>query len=274
MKPIPILRHVPHEPAGTIEDALATAGLEFQYIDLFREAPADFTTDGPPGLIVMGGPMNVDETAQYPFLAQEIGWIRDAVRRQVPVLGVCLGSQLLAKALGARVYPMGGGSTLKRELQPGSTLKRELQRVVPIKEIGWFQIELTPEAASDPLFGYRCEGGNRDWGQQPPKLTVFQWHGDTFDLPERAVCLARSEVCPHQVFRYGDSAWGLQFHIEMTAAMVDDWLGEPGNCGELAELPYVDLEAIRAQTARELPKLQAVAQDVLGRFAAICRQRA
>ena len=104
----------------------------------------------------------------------------------LPVLGICLGAQLLAKTLGARVYPN------------------------RVKEIGWYPIELTPAAADDPLFA------------QSGAQTVFQWHGDTFDLPAGAVHLARSPLCENQAFRYGHNAYGLQFHIEMTAAMIDD----------------------------------------------------
>ena len=109
----------------------------------------------------------------------------------LPVLGICLGSQLLAKTLGARVYPN------------------------HVKEIGWYPVELTPAAADDPLF---AQSGTR---------TMFQWHGDTFDLPSGAVHLARSPACENQAFRYGRRAYGLQFHIEMTAAMIDDWLSVP-----------------------------------------------
>jgi GMP synthase (glutamine-hydrolysing) len=240
MTPIPILRHVPHEPAGTLVDALAAAGLEFRYVDLFQDAAAASRLDltGVPGLVVMGGPMNVDQTAQYPFLATEVELIRQALARRVPMLGICLGAQLLAKAAGAKVYPN------------------------RIKEIGWYSIDLSPAAATDPLLT-GCG----------TSLDVFQWHGDTFDLPPGAVHLASSPACRNQAFRAGPCAYGLQFHIEMTAAMIDDWLGEPGNCGELAELDYIDPEAIRAATPERLPALEVLARQVLGRFAALCRRR-
>ena len=142
MKPVLALRHVPHEGIGTIEDALRRAELPYSIVDLFRELPQEFHPEQFSGLIVMGGPMNVDETDRYPFLADEVRWIRQTVDAGLPVLGVCLGSQLLAKALGARVYPN------------------------RIKEIGWYDIELTAAAKSDPLFG-DCQAAE----------TVFQWHG-------------------------------------------------------------------------------------------------
>ena len=155
----------------------------------------------------------------------------------IPLLGICLGSQLLAKAFGAKVYPG------------------------PIKEIGWYPLALTVAAAEDRLFA-GCG----------PKFTVFQWHGDTFDLP-RAVHLAQSPLYRNQAFRIGPSAYGLQFHIEMTSEMIEDWLTESGNCGELASLDYIDAELIRQKTAHELPGLQTLADKVLSRFAELCRER-
>ena len=232
-----ILRHMPHEPGGTLETALTDAGLGFRYVNLYREVPARLPLDGACGLVALGGPMNVDEVDRYPFLALDVQWIEQALAMDLPFLGICLGSQLLAKTLGARVYPN------------------------RVKEIGWYPVELTSAAADDPLF---AQSGTR---------TTFQWHGDTFDLPSGAIHLARSPACENQAFRYGQRAYGLQFHIEMTASMIDDWLGVPDNCRELAELDYIDPTRIRAQTPQELPRLQAMAADVFGRFAEMCLRR-
>jgi len=131
MKPILILRHVPHESAGTLEDALTAAGLKFRYVDLFQKIPsaAELDLTAAAGLVVMGGPMNVDETDKYPFLAAEIDWIRQALAARLPTLGICLGAQLLAKACGAKVFSN------------------------RVKEIGWYVIDVTPQAKDDPLFG-------------------------------------------------------------------------------------------------------------------------
>ncbi len=229
-----ILRHVPHEPAGTLETIFSDAGLAYQYVDLFDRVPDELPLAQSAGLVVLGGPMNVDEVDRYPFLARDVDWIQAALELQTPMLGICLGAQLLAKALGSRVYP-----------------NRE-------KEIGWHPIELTPQAADDPLF---AASGER---------MVFHWHGDTFDLPAGAVHLASSTRCVHQAFRFGARAWGLQFHIEMTAGMVDDWFDELERCGEVGQWK-VDPSAVRRQTPEELPRLQALAQQVLGRFAVLCR---
>jgi GMP synthase (glutamine-hydrolysing) len=237
MKPVFILCHVPHEKAGSLESYFDEAGIECRYVELFREIPQQLPLDQAAALLVMGGPMSVNDVDQYPFLATEVDWIQQAVQQQLPVLGICLGSQLLAKAMGAKVYPN------------------------HLKEIGWYPLETLPATAEDPLFA-GCEG----------KETVFQWHGDTFDLPPGAVLLAQSTLCKHQAFRVGPRAWGLQFHIEMTLDMVDSWLSEPDNCDELARLEYIDPADIRAAAPHEFPKMQQLGRRVLSRFAAMCGQ--
>lgn len=233
MKPVLAVRHVPHEPLGQLETFLNEAGLAIQTVDLFNHVPQSLDLRQAAALIVMGGPMNVDQTDRYPFLARDVEWIRQALELHVPMLGICLGAQLLAKALGARVYANG------------------------VKEIGWYPLEILPAAQGDPLFA-----GARS------TETVFQWHGDTFDLPAGAVHLAQSRQCKHQAFRYGQWAYGLQFHIEMTPDMVQSWLADPGNRDELAQLDYIDPSAILAQTPEKMPAMAELGRRVLGRFAA------
>jgi GMP synthase (glutamine-hydrolysing) len=236
MKPVLVLRHVAHEGLGTIADALALRRIAYNVVEMFANPPRNFDPREAGGLIVMGGPMNVDETDRYPFLADEVRWLRQAIDAELPVLGICLGAQLLAKALGSRVFAN------------------------QVKEIGWYDVELLPEAADDRLF---CKVAS--------PVTVFHWHGDTFDLPAGAVYLARSSQCTNQAFRFGRSAYGLQFHLEMTAAMIEDWLGEENNCGELAGLDYIDPLAIRRQTPERLLGMQKLAQQVFQRFAELCQ---
>jgi GMP synthase (glutamine-hydrolysing) len=248
MHTVPVFRHVPHETLGTIGTALERAGLAAQYVDLFAQPPLRLDLRGAPGLVVLGGPMNVDETDKYPFLGREVEWIRTAVDAGVPVLAICLGAQLLAKSLGAKVFSNG------------------------IKEIGWYSVDLTPQAVGDALLGTVAKELARS--TSPGRVTVFQWHGDTFDLPAGAVHLAHSEACRHQAFRYGDSAYALQFHLEVTAEMIDDWLNEKGNCDELAALDYIDPQAIRRRTPQEIPAMQTLGATVFGHFAALCAQRA
>ena len=237
-----VLRHMPREDLGAIASHLSNAGLTWEYLDTIGKADSAPAEIAKPdlrrlaGMIVLGGPMNVDEVEKYPVLGQELQWIREVLTLGLPLLGVCLGAQLLAKALGARVYPN------------------------QVKEIGWYELEMLPATAEDPLFAGCAQRG-----------TVFQWHGDTFDLPPGARRLARSAQCRHQAFSYGPAAYGLQFHIEMTAEMIDDWLAAPENCAELAAFDYIAPAAILAATAESLPKMRLLGDRVLSRFAAQCR---
>ena len=150
-------------------------------------------------LIFLGGPMSVNDG--LPFLERELEVVRQALDRGQPVLGICLGSQLIARALGASVYRN------------------------PVKEIGWFEIRLTEAGARDALFG--CMNGTE---------RVFHWHGETFDLPRGATLLASSEACRNQAFRWGSNVYGLQFHLEVTPAMIADWCVQDENCGDVREL--------------------------------------
>lgn len=234
--PVLVLRHVAHVPLGSLEQVFAEEGVEFTYVDLFEDVPEGLPLDEIAGLVVLGGPMNANETAAYPFLDRELGWIRAAVARQTPLLGICLGAQLMAKALGGRVTAN------------------------PVKEIGWYDLELLPKAAGDRLLG-GCG----------PRETVFEWHGDTFTLPEGAVLLASTPQCGNQVFRVGPAAWGLQFHVEMTGSLIEQWLDRPGFAVEAAKLGTIDPAAIRRAIPDRLPAMQAFTHEVLRRFARLCR---
>jgi GMP synthase (glutamine-hydrolysing) len=235
MKPILALRHVPHEGLGLLTGAFTERGLAHEVLDMPGHQLRSFDPANWAGLVVLGGPMNVDEVGRYPFLADEARWIEQSVAVGLPVLGICLGAQLLAKASGARVYPNA------------------------IKEIGWYRVDWTGDAAVDSLFA-GCRASS----------DVFQWHGDTFDLPQNATLLATSTHCRNQAFRVGKSAYGLQFHIEVTAPIIAEWLEEPGNCGELAGLDYIDPQAILAATLARLPAMTELGRTVLGRWADLC----
>jgi GMP synthase (glutamine-hydrolysing) len=173
-----------------------------------------------------------------------VRWLERAAEARLPVLGVCLGAQLLAKATGSKVYPN------------------------EIKEIGWYEVQLLPEADDDPLFG----GIAKPQADSIRQLTVFQWHGDTFDLPNGAVRLARSEQCENQAFRYGAAAFGLQFHLEVTAEIIESWLCDGGNCGELAGLSYIEPAAIRRETPGKLPGMERLGRVVFDRFVELCKR--
>jgi len=166
----------------------------------YRDLGAESDLRGRSGLIVMGGPQSANDP--LPSLDAEIRLISQAIQTGIPVLGICLGSQLIAKALGARVYRN------------------------PEKEIGWFPIHFTEAAQNDPLFS-----------GIPSPTTFFHWHGETFDLPSGAEWLAYSDRCKHQAYRYPGNVCGIQFHPEITPPMVEDWCAQPVNCGDVADLP-------------------------------------
>ncbi len=187
-----IIKNIASEGPGTIEDHLQSEGHQYSIVDLQGGGSlpdiARFTH-----LVVMGGPMAVYEMDQHPFLKREAEFIDKAIAANKPVLGVCLGAQMVAHVLGARVYP--GGN----------------------KEIGWYRVDITPGGMKDPLMSTLAVDGTS-------KAEVFQWHGDTFDLPRGAELLASSELFPNQAFRYSDRVYALQFHIEVTPTIVLDWL--------------------------------------------------
>lgn len=186
-----ILRHEPFEHLGHFVDVLEN----YSYHDLGEP----LTLESHNGLIIMGGPMSANDNLRG--LRDELRLIEKSLADEVPMLGICLGSQLIAKALGARVFS-----------------NAEL-------EIGWEPVWLTDEGKNDAVMG----------GVESPEM-FFHWHGETFDLPQGAEWLAYSEKCKHQAFRYGRKVYGIQFHPEITAEMIVDWCEQPVNCGDVATL--------------------------------------
>jgi GMP synthase (glutamine-hydrolysing) len=236
MNKVLVFQHVPHEDLGRLNLLLRAPGFEVQTVEFWRPIAVPADLEGFAALIVMGGPMGVYEADKYPYLAAEIRLIEAALKRDLPLLGICLGSQLLASALGARVYPSG------------------------IKEIGWYDLTPTADAANDPLLHHLRSTEK-----------VFQWHGDTFDLPKGAVHLASSALCAHQAFRYGENAYALQFHLEVDAETIDDWLEVPENLVEIVALKgAIDPQTIRADTRRHIGRLTQIGTDVFGAFIRLC----
>jgi GMP synthase-like glutamine amidotransferase len=189
-KKLLIIKHVEQEGPGCIADLFSEDGWTVEILEMSgagTSLPHDLDDIG--GIVILGGPMNVYQEDAYPFLKEEESLIRRALIDEVPLLGICLGAQLIAKTCGAAVTKS------------------------PKKEIGWFTVTKTSEGLKDSLFR-----GN------PQHMTVFQWHEDTFDLPGDGVLLAKGRVCTNQAFRVGHNAYGLQFHIEATPEMVESWM--------------------------------------------------
>ncbi len=184
-----ILEHTKSEGPGTIADYFS-GRYDLQTIRLWDKDSLPAALDNIAAVAAMGGPMNVYEEEKYPFLKAENEFIKEVVASGIPYLGVCLGAQLLAKACGASV-------------------RKNL-----VKEVGWSEISATPEGRHDRIFSLL-----------PEKITVFQWHEDTFEIPGNSVRLATSPACANQAFVAGKNAYGLQFHVEATESMVKEWFG-------------------------------------------------
>lgn len=219
------LQHVPFEGPGVFATAIANRGVTLErYLvpkDGLPKHPGDL-------LLVMGGPMSVNDPD--PWIAEETAFIRSALLAGKPVIGVCLGSQFMAKALGATV-------------RPGKTL-----------EIGMTQIRLAPDAMQDPVFK-----------TLPDSFDVFEWHGEVFDLPSDCVPLAGSAIAPLQAFRYGARAYGLLFHLEMEEAGIDSLCHE---CAPDLVKAKLTAQAVKAAATPHLPTLHRFADRLIDRLLA------
>ena len=189
MNPVLCVRNDRDDTLGITPGSLAEAGVRFACLNAFDTGVRWPALEEIGGLIVFGGEMNVDETEQHPYLLAQRDLMRRAVEAGLPVLGICLGAQMLARALDARVYR------------------------APVRELGFKTLRLTAAGRGDTLLS-AFQTGDR----------VFQWHEDTFDLPAGAELLATGDDVPHQAFRFGRTAWGVQFHFEVDAQGVEAWL--------------------------------------------------
>jgi GMP synthase (glutamine-hydrolysing) len=209
--------------SGVFADPVTAGGHELEEWSIARRPAPSLPVDGYDAAIVFGGSMHADEEATHPWLREEKELLRRFLGAQKPVLGVCLGAQLLAEAAGAWVG---------RAREP---------------EIGWHEVELAPAAAADPVFA-----------RLPRGFQALQWHYYAFAVPEGAVELARSPVCS-QAFRLGDLAWGVQFHPEVTLAMVEQWLEEP------EEVDF-DRDALRRETHERIEEWNALGRELCAGF--------
>ena len=183
------IKHIDIEGPGTMGSYLEMKKFKYDTVELFNDVALPDNLSGYDAIVILGGPMNVYEEEKYPFLKDEDLLIKKALNQKTPMLGLCLGGQLIAKACGAIV------------------------KKTETKEIGWFKVTLTSMGQEDPLFT-----------GLPTEIEVFQWHGDTFDVPENGKHLAFSSLCRNQAFKYNDNVYALQFHLEVTQTMVSNWL--------------------------------------------------
>ena len=241
MKRVLVFQHVPYEILGTFHP-LMKEGFRIRYVNYGRPPYPKVDMLRYDGLIVLGGPMGAYDTEKHPHLLEEIHHIRAAVEQEKPVLGICLGAQLIASTLGAKVYPSGK------------------------KEIGWYDIKPTEEGANDPFL--------KHFGQAQK---LFQWHGDTFDLPERAVLLATSPGIHNQAFRYQRTVYGLQFHLEANESLIERWLNVPCHMKEIENSEgKFNFDTIREETKKygnaQLELAQKTFQQYINLFSTRQRQ--
>jgi len=216
-----IVKHIDVEGPGLIEFCLNQGKIPYQILNLeprVRFPKLEDITH----IVLLGGPMNVYEEDRYPFLKDEDLFIKEAIQRGKAILGICLGAQLIAKALGAKVFK------------------------APVKEIGWYDVSLTKVGLQDPLLSCLAK-----------TFPVFQWHEDTFEIPNGARLIATSSPISHQAFRYGEKVYGLQFHLEVTKEMIRDWIETYGE-GRKAE--------IMAETEIKIETYRKRGLDFLGKF--------
>ncbi|MBF6567376.1 MAG: gamma-glutamyl-gamma-aminobutyrate hydrolase family protein [Candidatus Binataceae bacterium] len=233
MSKLLVLQHHPGESLGLISEALQSAALAWQYVRSYdgQKVPADMK--GAEGLIVMGGPQGAYELDKYPYLRDEIALIQAAIRADKPVLGICLGSQLVAAALGARVAPASN------------------------REMGFLPVTLESAAHQDRMLR-----------GLPVTFTACHWHGDIFDLPTGAVALASSAKTACQAFRFGEKVYALLFHVEITEAMLLQWL--PASAREL-DREGLSGAAIIADGERHLLAIEPIAETIFERWAAMVK---
>ncbi len=232
MKKILVFQHMKREHPSLIAEYAAERGMTLHVVPLYdvHTIPDVSAYDA---LIVLGGSMGVYD--EYPGKTEELSAIKANIG-VVPILGICLGAQLLAHALGAKVYPY---------VKDGAH----------IKEVGYYDVHLTPEGMAHPLFK-----------NFEPVFPALQWHGDTFDMPEGAALLATDSLCPHQAFSY-KNAYGVQFHVEATPEIVSDWLHEDR---EWASTDFaLDERAIAEEARRHAPMMRTQCYTMMDNFLSI-----
>jgi GMP synthase (glutamine-hydrolysing) len=225
-----VVKHVEQEGPGMLGTFFEDAGWQLVTVELGRRESLPDRLDSLAAVVMLGGPMNVYEEEAYPFLKEEDLLIKEVLREEIPFLGICLGAQLLAKACGARVMKAAR------------------------KEVGWYTVDLTKKARQDRLFR-RVES----------PLTVFQWHEDTFDIPDGGVLLGTSALVRNQAFRMGSCAYGLQFHVEVSLDMVEEWMKDEKSVDRenILRQGAIVKEALEQQAARLFNNFRRLAESTV-----------
>ena len=230
-----MIRNDRYESFGVATSAFAWAGLDIRTVNVKAGVQLP-SLDEVAGVITFGGTANVDQVHDHPHLATVREYTRRAVEAGIPYLGICLGSQILARALG-----------------------REVMRA-PVREVGFEPVHPTREAKDDPLLSLLGDGD-----------MVLQWHEDTHELPEGAVPLATGDRVPVQAYRIGARTWGIQFHLEVDAVELDWWLEIADADGDLKAAWGKSAEEIRAEAARHMPAQEERGRGIFQRFAEVVR---
>ncbi len=266
MNPIAIFRHISIEGPGYLAEFLDARDIPWQLIAIDAGDDMPLSSKDYSGLVFMGGPMSVND--DLPWIAQELALIRDAVARDVPVLGHCLGGQLMSRALGGAVVrnsvvvrdANGLASAhhpnpLPNPLPQAGEGANESLREIYVNEIGWGDVTVADNDIA------------RDWFGAVQNFPVFHWHGETFSLPQGATRLLSSEHCVNQAFAIGKHL-ALQCHIEMTGAMVAEWsaLGAEEIAASLGSPAVQSADAMQQQAAKKLPQLHQVAERLYAQW--------
>ena len=219
MRNATVIRHLAFEDLGSLAEILEKQDYAVTYKEAGLDNLAQLDPERPDLLIILGGPIGVDDEADYPFLRDELQLIEHRLKAELPTLGICLGAQLMARALGASVY---SGE---------------------VKEIGWLPLKLTTEGMQSPLKFLSSE-----------QTSMLHWHGDTFDLPTGAILLASTINYQNQAFAWGKNCLALQFHPEVTAGGLERWF--IGHTVEISATSGISIPRLRADTAKNIDRLE------------------
>ena len=232
MRKVLVFQHVAHKILGTLNPTLKEHGLRIRYVNFERDPDLDPTIEKYNGLIILGGHMGVYEADTYKHIKVEMKLIEEALNKNIPILGICLGAQMLAHVLGSEV------------------------RKSSDKEIGWYDINLTEAGQKDPILSHF---------QKTEK--IFQLHGDTFDVPKSATHLASSSLFPGQAFRFGDKVYGLQYHLEVDEAMIHRWLLNKKNQEEIIHSNgKFSIDQIRLETELYISRSMNLSRQTFSNF--------